>query len=315
MYTKRVFCVAAVGALFASGVDARALLQEDPVDVSPSELVCTSCKQAVAQGEAFVNDPDTLEKLDKKIKKLCADKGDEAKMVRPPIETRPRTRAARPARAPLPRTRQNPPVSSYLARILTPPVRPAPPPPQCERLMEDAVDYAVDYMNTRITPDAACAEANLCPGAADADDATPRDDESALSAILKEASSSAAAPAPSPTADCLKCKFGVEALHQAFTSNETVTAMEQKAEEACAKYAASLGLQSTCEAAVETYGPVVVDRATAFLADADKVCAELHMCPPVDAARVGSNRRSPVKLARRRVGVAALGNLRDLATA
>ena len=29
--------------------------------------------------------------------------------------------------------------------------------------MEDAVDYAVDYMNTRITPDAACAEANLCP--------------------------------------------------------------------------------------------------------------------------------------------------------
>jgi hypothetical protein len=175
--------------------------------------------------------------------------------------------------------------------------------------MEDAVDYAVDYMNTRITPDAACAEANLCPGAADADD-----DESALSAILKEASS-ATAPAPSPAADCLKCKFGVEALHQAFTSNETVTAMEQKAEEACAKYAASLGLESTCEAAVETYGPVVVDRATAFLADADKVCAELHMCPPVDAARVGSNLRSPVKLARRRVGVAALGNLRDLAAA
>jgi hypothetical protein len=128
MYTKRVFCVAAVGALLSSGVDARALLQEDAVDVSPSELVCTSCKQAVAQGEAYVNDPDTLEKLDEEIKKLCADKGDEAEMVRPPIETRPRTRAARSARAPLPRTRQNPPVSSDLARILTPPVRPAPPP-------------------------------------------------------------------------------------------------------------------------------------------------------------------------------------------
>ena len=115
MYTKRVFCVAAVGALFASGVDARALLQEDPVDVSPSELVCTSCKQAVAQGEAFVND-DTLEKLDKKIKKLCADKGDEAEMVRPPHETRPRTRAARPARAPTPDA-PRPPVSSDLARV------------------------------------------------------------------------------------------------------------------------------------------------------------------------------------------------------
>ena len=76
--------------------------------------------------------------------------------------------------------------------------------------------------------------------------------------------------------------------------------MEQKAEEACAKYAASLGLESTCEAAVETYGPVVVNRATAFLADADKVRAELHMCPPVDEAREGSNRRNPVKLARRR---------------
>ena len=129
-----------------------------------------------------------------------------------------------------------------------------------------------------------------------------------------KASSSAA---PSPAADCLKCKFEAsEALHQAFTSNETVTAMEQKAEEACAKYAASLGLESTCEAAVETYGPVVVHRATAFLADrADKVCAELHMCPPVDEAREGSNRRNPVKLARRRAGVAALGNPRDLAAA
>ena len=306
MYTKRVFCVAAIGALFASGVDARALLQEDPVDVSPSELVCTSCKQAVAQGEAFVNDPDTLEKLDKKIKKLCADKGDEAEMVRPPHETRPRTRAARPARAPTPGRAKIRPSRQISREFLTIPVRPAPPRTQCERLMEDAVDYAVDYMNTRITPDAACAEANLCPGAA-ADDAGD-----ALSAVLKEASSSAA---PSPAADCLKCKFGVEALHQAFTSNETVTAMEQKAEEACAKYAASLGLESTCEAAVETYGPVVVNRATAFLADADKVCAELHMCPPVDEAREGSNRRNPVKLARRRAGVAALGNPRDSAAA
>ena len=171
--------------------------------------------------------------------------------------------------------------------------------------MEDAVDYAVDYMNTRITPDAACAEANLCPGAA-ADDAGD-----ALSAVLKEASSSAA---PSPAADCLKCKFGVEALHQAFTSNETVTAMEQKAEEACAKYAASLGLESTCEAAVESDGPVVVI-APPRSSPTPIRCARSCTCPPVDEAREGSNRRNPVKLARRRAGVAALGNPRDSAAA
>ena len=68
--------------------------------------MCTSCKQAVAQGEAFVNDPDTLEKLDKKIKKLCADKGDEAEMVRPRTKLDPEP-APRAPPEPRPRTRRS----------------------------------------------------------------------------------------------------------------------------------------------------------------------------------------------------------------
>jgi hypothetical protein len=80
----------------------------------------------------------------------------------------------------------------------------------------------------------------------------------------------------------LKCKFGVEALHEAVTSNDTVAALLLKADDACEKYATAFDLASTCEAAVATYAPTIVEKATAFLADAEKVCAQIGMCPPPD---------------------------------
>jgi hypothetical protein len=82
----------------------------------------------------------------------------------------------------------------------------------------------------------------------------------------------------------LKCKFGVEALHEAVTSNDTVAALLLKADDACEKYATAFDLASTCEAAVATYAPTIVEKATAFLADAEKVCAQIGMCPPPDGA-------------------------------
>jgi hypothetical protein len=78
----------------------------------------------------------------------------------------------------------------------------------------------------------------------------------------------------------LKCKFGVEALHEAVTSNDTVAALLLKADDACEKYATAFDLATTCEAAVATYAPEIVQKATAFLADAEKVCARIGMCPP-----------------------------------
>lgn len=142
-------------------------------------------------------------------------------------------------------------------------------------------------MNTRLTPDSACASAGLCPELppAPGPDALPPLELTPEFARLIAAEASEA-PAPDPSADCLKCKFGVAALYQAVTSNATVTAAEVKADEACAKYGAALDLVKTCQAAVATYAPKLIAQATDFLADADKVCAELHMCPPgPDAAK------------------------------
>lgn len=91
-HTRALFLAACV-ALFASGAHARALLDADAVP-GPAAVVCTSCKDLVAQGEAFVNDPANLEKVEVEVKKICADKGDEAPMVRARRGSEP-TRGAR----------------------------------------------------------------------------------------------------------------------------------------------------------------------------------------------------------------------------
>ena len=105
------------------------------------------------------------------------------------------------------------------------------------------LDYALDVMNTRLTPDSACASAGLCPGspAARADDAPPELTPEFARLIAAEAS---VLPGALTRAPCLKCKFGVAALYQAVTSNATVTAAEVKADEACAKYGRGAGLWS-----------------------------------------------------------------------
>lgn len=154
--------------------------------------------------------------------------------------------------------------------------------------MEDAVEYALGVVNDDVTPEGACGAVGFCPetdGSASSFDASAE-----LSSTLAVATrtrmdlpSLESDTDSTSAADCLKCKFGVEALHEAVTSNDTVAALLLKADDACEKYATAFDLASTCEAAVATYAPTIVEKATAFLADAEKVCAQIGMCPPPDA--------------------------------
>ena len=149
--------------------------------------------------------------------------------------------------------------------------------------MEDAVEYALGVVNDDVTPEGACGAVGVCP---ETDSGFAFDASSELSSTLAVATRTLM-DGPSPdtsAADCLKCKFGVEALHEAVTSNDTVAALLLKADDACEKYATAFDLASTCEAAVATYAPTIVEKATAFLADAEKVCAQIGMCPPPDGA-------------------------------
>ena len=151
--------------------------------------------------------------------------------------------------------------------------------------MEDAVEYALGVVNDDVTPEGACGAVGFCP---DTDSGFAFDASSELSSTLAVATRtltdlpSLDSDTDTSAADCLKCKFGVEALHEAVTSNDTVAALLLKADDACEKYATAFDLASTCEAAVATYAPTIVEKATAFLADADKVCAQIGMCPPPD---------------------------------
>mmetsp|Transcript_11464 Transcript_11464/g.48062 ORF Transcript_11464/g.48062 Transcript_11464/m.48062 type:complete len:194 (+) Transcript_11464:75-656(+) len=154
--------------------------------------------------------------------------------------------------------------------------------------MEDAVEYALLVVNDDVTPEGACGAVGFCP---DTDGSASSFDASAeLSSTLAVATRtrmdlpSLESDTDTSAADCLKCKFGVEALHEAVTSNDTVAALLLKADDACEKYATAFDLASTCEAAVATYAPTIVEKATAFLADAEKVCAQIGMCPPPDGA-------------------------------
>ena len=168
------------------------------------------------------------------------------------------------------------------------------------------VDYAVGFVNDKLTPEDFCGELGFCGSelqstesgfcCGDKFSAMVR---RAVSMELAEGLSpelanpkafdtdnpnTALDPTPSPNkpnaADCLKCKFGVSALHEAVISNDTIDALVSKADDACEKYAASMDLATTCEAAVATYTPVVVEKATEFLSDPAKVCAQIGMCPP-----------------------------------
>lgn len=153
--------------------------------------------------------------------------------------------------------------------------------------MEDAVEYALGVVNDDVTPEGACGAVGFCP---ETDSGFAFDASSELSSTLAVATRtlmdlpSLESDTDTSAADCLKCKFGVEALHEAVTSNDTVAALLLKADDACEKYATAFDLASTCEAAVATYAPTIVEKATAFLADAEKVCAQIGMCPPPDGA-------------------------------
>ena len=149
--------------------------------------------------------------------------------------------------------------------------------------------YAIGIVNDDATPERTCAAVGFCPapeGAAFAPSPAMR--ATLTRATRADEPDGTEAKPTHGAADCLKCKFGVEALHEAVTSNDTVAALLLKADDACEKYAASFDLAATCEAAVATYAPEVVRKATEFLADAEKVCAHIGMCPP-------PNKRDPTR--------------------
>ena len=154
--------------------------------------------------------------------------------------------------------------------------------------------YAIGIVNDDATPERTCAAVGFCPapeGAAFAPSPAMR--ATLTRATRADEPDGTEAKPTHGAADCLKCKFGVEALHEAVTSNDTVAALLLKADDACEKYAASFDLAATCEAAVATYAPEIVQKATAFLADAEKVCAHIGMCPPPDAATLAAGAAAP----------------------
>jgi len=85
MLPKRVLFLASCVALVA-GADARALLAEPNAvrvaAVDEKDRVCVACKQFVTEGEQYINDPATLDKVALEVKKLCKDQGDESEQVR-----------------------------------------------------------------------------------------------------------------------------------------------------------------------------------------------------------------------------------------
>jgi len=229
-------------ALVAGRVEASRDLSESPKP-TPSPT-CETCEEFVTMGEAYLNDPATLNAITDKVNEVCE------------------TYAGTKHEA------------------------------MCESMLEMYVQKAIDVINTDYTPDVLCAEAKLCPGdePSEADEARVATEPTEIPASLREVierGSAVDAPAPPhPSTDCLKCEFGVESLHAAITSNATVQSIMNEAEKACEKYAAAFDMSATCEAAIETYGPELVDAAGKYIEDAHKVCSELGMCIPPSSETV-----------------------------
>lgn len=229
-------------ALVAGRVEASRDLSESPKP-TPSPM-CETCEEFVTMGEAYLNDPATLNAITDKVNEVCE------------------TYAGTKHEA------------------------------MCESMLEMYVQKAIDVINTDYTPDVLCAEAKLCPGdePSGADEARVATEPTEVPASLREVierGSAVDAPAPPhPSTDCLKCEFGVESLHAAITSNATVQSIMNEAEKACEKYAAAFDMSATCEAAIETYGPELVDAAGKYIEDAHKVCSELGMCIPPSSETV-----------------------------
>ena len=296
-------------ALVAGRVEASRDLSESPKP-TPSPM-CETCEEFVTMGEAYLNDPATLNAITDKVNEVCetyAGTKHEA-MVR----CRPTPSSLPPGPNPRETTDSSARVISRSGRTaeesdlstsavtssradpflpLTVPPRVSPRPIQCESMLEMYVQKAIDVINTDYTPDVLCAEAKLCPGdePSEADEARVATEPTEIPASLREVierGSAVDAPAPPhPSTDCLKCEFGVESLHAAITSNATVQSIMNEAEKACEKYAAAFDMSATCEAAIETYGPELVDAAGKYIEDAHKVCSELGMCIPPSSETV-----------------------------
>jgi len=224
-------------ALVAGRVEASRGLSESPKPKPEPSPMCETCEEFVTMGEAYLNDPATLNAIADKVNEVC--------------ETYAGTKHES----------------------------------MCESLLEMYVQKAIDVINTDFTPDVLCADAKLCPEEAPNDGETraatePPDNLPASLREVIERGSAVDAPAPPPSTDCLKCEFGVESLHAAITSNATVQSLLNEAEKACEKYAAAFDMSATCEAAIETYGPELVNAAGKYIEDAHKVCSELGMCTP-----------------------------------
>ena len=292
-------------ALVAGRVEASRGLSESPKPKPEPSPMCETCEEFVTMGEAYLNDPATLNAITDKVNEVCetyAGTKHEA-MVRA-HNTSPSPPLVRALRSPdrltracnfqiwlggkrnSPQTLHGDVTSSRADPLISLTDRPRSRPlvSQCESLLEMYVQKAIDVINTDFTPDVLCADAKLCPEEAPNDGETRAETEPPeVPASLREVierGSAVDAPAPPPSTDCLKCEFGVESLHAAITSNATVRSLLNEAEKACEKYAAAFDMSATCEAAIDTYGPELVNAAGKYIEDAHKVCSELGMCTP-----------------------------------
>ena len=289
-------------ALVAGRVEASRGLSESPKPKPEPSPMCETCEEFVTLGEAYLNDPATLNAIADKVNEVCETyAGTKHESMVRANNTSPLPPLVRALRSPDRLTRacnfqiwegqetrprlstETSPRPAHLADRSTHSFRSLV--SQCESLLEMYVQKAIDVINTDFTPDVLCADAKLCPEEAPNDGETraatePPDNLPASLREVIERGSAVDAPAPPPSTDCLKCEFGVESLHAAITSNATVQSLLNEAEKACEKYAAAFDMSATCEAAIETYGPELVNAAGKYIEDAHKVCSELGMCTP-----------------------------------
>ena len=145
----------------------------------------------------------------------------------------------------------------------------------CVALLDAGLEYALEFVNgPGGTPEAVCKDAQLCSGEASVHAVVS---SSAITALVVEGATATAET--DDARDCLKCKFAIEAMHAAITSNDTVAHLLDRAESLCETYAARFQMDAECAALVRAYGPQLIADVGAKLADAEAVCVSIGMCP------------------------------------
>lgn len=131
----------------------------------------------------------------------------------------------------------------------------------CKFAAQAALSYGIQYLETTMTPEAACTAVKACDS----------DSTYALSTEAKATLISA------NDNECMYCTFAVQALDAALANNDTLAKILEDADKICADIPGFL--ESECDALVAEYGPQIVNLLVQYLSDATSICQELGMCP------------------------------------